>query len=798
MRLSIAFLLSSSTLVAPLAQAKADDVAWPQVGGWGQAWSNSVGTAATTPQSSSLPPVTPRPLALPESSGTTPRRVSAPAPKRGGAAPSSNRSADDDSDRPIKMTADEVSHDQELDIVTARGAVEAFQGRRHLQADTVTYNVRQGIVAAVGNVILVEPTGEVTKADYLELTNDFGAGIAKEIRYLAIDKSRVVATSATRSGGNRTDFDHATYTPCEPCKDHPEKTPLWQATARQVTHNQEEKTVEYRDVWLDVDGVPVLYSPYFSSPDPSVKRMSGFLTPTFGSNRTLGKNITIPYYYVLNPQEDITLYPRFMLSRFSKAPNVDTVDSEIFSRLNLGFEDRWTGYYGAVRNTGSFGVNPDDGKMRGMFTGKGIFDITTNWRAGYQISRMSDDTYSRIYGYAIPSDKPFLTSRVYSEGFWQKDYAVIESFGFQGITPTTDATTQSPWVMPHASLTHLSTPGKWDDYWTISSDTLTYTRQTGINASRVSNKVGWTLPYRDGLGSVWKVVTSAQTDAYHSDGNSTYGSSFTGRAIPLISVNWSYPFVNTSSSIPQTITPMGMIAASPNAGNPHRLPNEDSIDYELDDINIFQPNRTAGLDRVEEGVRGAYGVRWVGMTRHGDIQAQFAQGWRGHQDQAFNDITGYSGSLSDYLAQLTVEPANNLRISDRIRLDKDTLSAKRNEASIDIGPTALKGSVSYYYFEKTSPNAPTTFGTRQQIYYNVNSEISRYWSLSAGYQMDLETHGSPIGWQTKLTYNDECFALIGSVVRNFTYQNDYLGGLTVSANVVFKSFGQMPFTLFSD
>jgi len=777
MRRLAALLLSSSALVFPYAAAMADDHVWPQVGGWGQAWS-----AAANPQTAAVP------------------KALATAPSKGVGTAKSQRSktTDDDSDRPVKMTADEVSHNQELDIVTARGAVEAFQGRRHLLADTVTYNVGQGIVTATGHVVLVEPTGEITKAEYLELTNDFGAGIAKEIRYLAIDKSRVAARSATRSGGNRTDFDQATYTPCEPCKDDPDKQPLWQAVSRQVTHNQEQKIVEYKDVWLDVAGMPVFYSPYFSAPDPSVKRLSGFLTPSVGDSRNLGPNVILPYFWVLNPQEDITIYPRLMLNQIAKAPNPGSADGGVLSRLNIGLENRWTGYYGAVNNSISFAEDPTTNKFRGRIYGKGQFDLDDNWRAGYLASRMTDDTYNLIYGYPLPSDKPYLVSRVYSEGFWQKDYANIEGFGFQGITPETDAATKAPWTLPHASFTHISSPGAWNDYWTWSTDTLTYMRLSGTSASRVSNKIGWTLPYRDQIGGEWKIATSAQTDAYHSDGNAQYGSTFADRAVPLMSINWSYPFVNNSMTFPQTITPMGMIAASPNAGNPHRLPNEDSIDYEFDDINIFQPNRMTGLDRVEEGVRGAYGLRWMGLTRHGDILAQFAQGWRGHSDSQFNAITGFNGSFSDYLARVTVEPGGNFRITDRMRLDRNSFSTNRNEISAGAGPQALNFGVSYYNFVRGISSSPAAVAGSQQIYYSINSEISRYWSFKGTYQDDLLSRGKPLGWRAQLTYNDECFAIVGSVVRNFTYQNDYLAGITVGVNIVLKSFGQMPFTLFSD
>ena len=40
------------------------------------------------------------------------------------------------------------------------------------------------------------------------------------------------------------------------------------------------KRIEYQDAYLDMFGVPVMYFPYFSSPDPSVHRQSGFLMGT--------------------------------------------------------------------------------------------------------------------------------------------------------------------------------------------------------------------------------------------------------------------------------------------------------------------------------------------------------------------------------------------------------------------------------------------------------------------------------------------------------------------------------------
>ncbi len=62
---------------------------------------------------------------------------------------------------------------------------------------------------------------------------------------------------------------------------------------------------------MEFYGVPVLYIPYFSQPDPSVKRQSGFLTPTLMSSTELGQQAEIPYYWAISPDKDVTLIPRF-------------------------------------------------------------------------------------------------------------------------------------------------------------------------------------------------------------------------------------------------------------------------------------------------------------------------------------------------------------------------------------------------------------------------------------------------------------------------------------------------------
>lgn len=138
---------------------------------------------------------------------------------------------DFDPEQPILMTADELSFDQDLGTATARGNVEIVQGERVLNANAVTYNQRDDIVTASGNVVLLEPTGEVIFAEFAELTDDMREGFLRGFRMLLNDDTRLAAVSAQRRGGTRTELSRAAYSPCITCQGM-DGEPLWQVKDR--------------------------------------------------------------------------------------------------------------------------------------------------------------------------------------------------------------------------------------------------------------------------------------------------------------------------------------------------------------------------------------------------------------------------------------------------------------------------------------------------------------------------------------------------------------------------------------
>ncbi len=197
-------------------------------------------------------------------------------------------------DAPALISADQITYDQNLGIVTASGNVELAQKDRVLLADNVSYNLKTDVVTASGNISLLDPSGNVIFANFAELTNDMAEGFIRDIRVLLTDRSRLAAASGLRTGDNTTVFKKGVFSPCELCRDDPTRAPLWQLKALEIEHDQEDQVIRYRDAWMEIFGMPVFYTPYFEHPDPTVKRKSGLLTPTFGNSEVLGATYEQP------------------------------------------------------------------------------------------------------------------------------------------------------------------------------------------------------------------------------------------------------------------------------------------------------------------------------------------------------------------------------------------------------------------------------------------------------------------------------------------------------------------------
>ncbi len=678
---------------------------------------------------------------------------------------------------PALFKADHVRHDRERGIVVATGNVEVSHGERVLLADSLTYNQRTDTMTATRNVRLLDESGDVIFAESTELSGDLKNGIVETIRIRLSDNSRLAAVGGRRIGGTRTDLRKAVFTPCLPCKEHPERPPIWQVKAFEVTHDRERQEIEYTDAVLEMFGVPVVYLPYFSHPDPTVKRKSGFLVPRYGSNSQLGALVRLPYFFNLSPTNDATLTPM--------------ITSNEGVALAGEYRHRFVNGLLLAEASGTHATKEDNTKgFRGHFDSLLSVDIDDTWRSGLKIDLASDDTYLRRYDL---SSENTLTNRAYVEGFRGRNYASANAYYFQGLRSDDDSG-QTPIIHPILDFNHVGPAGRWGERWSFDANLLALTRTEGTDTRRISFNTGWQLPHISRLGEAYTLYANLRTDAYwvsdaeNSDGSENSQSSFSGRFFPQMGLDWRFPFVRDEGRFSQVVEPIAGIIVAPNAGNSDKIPNEDSRDFELDDTNVFSQNRFTGLDRVEGGQRVYYGMKGaMHGAQDGSVSAFIGQSYRFRRDDTFAEGTGLDENFSHVIGRVQISPGSLVDILYRFRLDNEDWSPKRNEVTAKIGPPALNLSTTYLFIDQTGQT--NEFSDRQEVAATLNSKITRRWSFNASTRRDLEPGGGSLRNHIGLDYEDECFAFGGSFTRTFTQDRDVRPSDTIYFQVRFKYLG---------
>ena len=678
------------------------------------------------------------------------------------------------------LRADQMRHDKDLGIVVASGNVEISQADRILMADVVTYNQRTDIVTANGNVALLEPSGEVVFANYMELTGGFKNGIVENIRVLLSDDARFAAVSGRRSGGNRTEMRKAVYSPCRDCP-NPGAPPMWRIKAFKVIHDRKEKQIEYFDAFLEMFGIPVAYTPYFSHPDPTVKRRSGFLTPSFGSDGELGSIIHIPYYISIAPDKDATITP------------IITSNENIV--LAGEYRQRFTN--GFLETTGSVteaSLLDNNDALRGHFFGKARFDIDDTWRTGADVRFTSDDTYLRRYNF--PSSNS-LRNNLFVEGFRGRNYAAANAYFFQGLR-STDVLKESPLIFPALDYNFVGEPGSWGERWAFDANLRVITRDTGEDSRRLSLKTGWVLPHISPLGAVYNFYATLEGDAYSVEDivranrsvNDKF-TGFTGRVVPKVGLDWRFPLARTSKDTTQIIEPLVGVVLSPNPRNTSKIPNEDSKNFEFDDTNLSSPKRFPGLDRIDGGARLHYGLKWGVYGGGGGYTTAFiGQSYRPRRDATFEPRSGLEDNFSDVVGRVAVRPTTSLNLTYLFRLRKDDLSFERNEVTASIGPPALHLSTRYIFVDEGAGSGE--FPAREEITPSLSSRLTKFWSVNANATIDLSQGSEMRTFGFGLTYQcEDCFIFTLRFTRNLLVDRDVRPSDTFTVRLQFATLGDV-------
>lgn len=690
-------------------------------------------------------------------------------------------------EEPAVLTADEVVYDETLNLVLAQGEVRVSQGGRLLRADRVSYNQTDDIVTASGNVVLVEPGGEVLFAEYAELRGDLADGFVREVGLLLTDDSRLAANAGVRRAGRITRVERAVYSPCDLCPEAPERAPLWQLRAAEVTHDSETLDITYTDAFLDFYGVPVLYTPYLSHPDPRVERRTGFLAPSVGSSSDLGPFVIVPYYIDIAPEQDATV--QLGLTRDAGAI--------LLGEYRRRFETGIVSFEGSVNRSERIvdfqePTQREEEKFRGHLFANARFDLDEHWRTGGTLNLVSDDTYLDIFNI---SDEDILRSRGYVEGFYGLSYASAELFGFRDLRQDSE---EQASILPWLTGNYLTEPGAiLGGQGEIDASLVNYTDNPAGSSQTVRLSVAgaWQRDLYTDAGLLTSLLASLRGDVFWVDDlvdpvdpERPQRNETTSRLYPLAQVTARYPLVRQWEDWRQVIEPVVAATASTSLEDADDIPNNDSLAPEFDEIALVRADRFPGRDRVEEGVRLTYGLR-TGLFHHDGVNASLfvGQNFRFDEEESFPEGSGLRDRLSDVVGRITLEASPYLDLDYRFRYDIDDYVSRRHEVRASGGVPVFRLATTYTFLDETARFEEAE--DLEEIVVSASSQVTDYWSTRASFRRDLaddETRQISFG----VVYSDECFTVSANFLRDRTEDRDREEGNTVFVTVAFRNLGE--------
>ena len=244
----------------------------------------------------------------------------------------------------LKIKFDEIKYDQKRSIIIAKKNVKINEIKKNIliETDSIFFNVKDNIISSSSNskfkdnfnnsitttnfnYNLKEGDLRVENAElkdfnnnnfsikkaYLNTTSNklLGKDISINLNNenFNIDNEPRLKGRSLTSKGNLTEISKGVFTTCK-IRDG---CPPWEISAEKIQHDSEKRIINYKNAWLKIYDVPVMYFPKFFHPDPTVKRRSGFLVPTIKNTANSNNYLSIPYFSAISLNKDITFTPRF-------------------------------------------------------------------------------------------------------------------------------------------------------------------------------------------------------------------------------------------------------------------------------------------------------------------------------------------------------------------------------------------------------------------------------------------------------------------------------------------------------
>ena len=516
----------------------------------------------------------------------------------------------------------------------------------------------------------------------------------------------------------------------------------WELNSDEFKHDKVKKIFEYKNTWLKIFDYKVLFTPYFNHPDPSVKRKSGFLAPSYSTSESLGIAFNVPYFKVLSKDKDITFNPRLYADKSFLLQNE---------------------YRQALKNSeviSDFSFLIGEAGTKGHFFYNQVGNINENLNFELNLQGVEGDNYLKNHKLIdtsnLISDDNLLVSNLdlnwtFTDSNLNTSVRVFEDLSrshndrFQYIFPSFNFSKKIKIPESYNGKFMFNSYGYNKHY-----DTNTYesviTNDFLFSSNQYVNKKGLVSNYNIFL----KNPSSYSSNSSNFKENESYD------LFTTLKLDSSLPLSKQVKSYTHFLRPKVSLRYSPNGNS-----NISSKDVLLNYDNVFSLNRIGVSDQVEGGDSLSMGLEFKRIDEDGSdiIDFKIANVLKSKENIKLPTKSKLNKTRSDLFGSIGYNLNNNLKIGYDFSYDRDLDHSNLNGLNVDFN---LNNIFTNFYYYSTDNDLGLSETISNSTIINFNDENSLEFNTTKDLIDDFTEYNNLI-----YSYVTDCISI------NLNYNKSY-------------------------
>ena len=544
--------------------------------------------------------------------------------------------------------------------------------------DMFNYSTKNKSLRSKGNIKVIDKLGNKYFFDeiFIDVEKKRMAGSNVKIKFNkntfgnVENDPRLVANSAVITE-NKSLIEGGVFTTC---KKRGDKCPPWKLTAKKITHDKEKQQISYEDAKLYLYDFPIFYTPRFFHPDPTVKRQSGFLTPSLLNSTLLGSGVNLPYYFALAEHKDATLSPIIY------ADENPIIQSEYRHKTKNSYSIIDTSYNQGYKKTSE---KKTGGSRNHIFAQSNIdlnLESFDESKLEINLQKVSNDTYLKVHNIdsKIMTSNTVMNSSIEINFLKNNSSMNINMDVYENLSKADD---RYEYVIPNYDYKNKLSISDQLGELNFQSRGFYKNYETNKKQTKLVNDFNWkSEDYVSNSGIITKFEGNLKNSNYKTKNTSDHKNDKNNfELMGAVSILSALPLEKQSENRKETLTPKLMLRTAPG-----HMRNMSDSSLKLGMSNLYALNKLSDIDVIEAGTSLTLGTDYSYKDKKNDFEK-----FNLSLGQVFNLKDNPDMSKKSSLNQKTSELVGNLNynlnefsnIEYKFSLDKTYNDLNYNEIS---------------------------------------------------------------------------------------------------------------------